>query len=77
MEGDAIGDAGTKFLKYAFFGSWGSVGMPIELLGASLLSHPVSCGQRDDSNGRGIRHGPIIHLLVGFGTRLVKFDGLL
>ena len=45
------------------------------MLGTSFLSLPVACGQWDDSDGRGIRHGSVIHLL-GFGACPEEFDGL-
>ena len=75
VEGDAVRDAESKFLEDEFFGGRGSVRMPIEMLGASFLSLPVACGQWDDSDGRGIRRGSVIHLL-GFGACLEEFDGL-
>ena len=59
VEGNAIGDAKTEFLKDVFFASRGSIGMPVKILGASFLGFPVSCGQRNESNG-GVGHGPII-----------------
>ena len=49
--------------------------MAVEVLDASFLSFPVTCGQWDDSDGRGIRHSSVIHLL-GFWTCLEEFDGL-
>ena len=74
MEGNAIEYAKTKFLKDVFFGSGGSVRMSVQVLGASFLGLPVTCGLRDNSNGGGIGHGPIIHLL-GFWPRLEKMIG--
>ena len=71
MNGDAIGDAKTKFLKDVYFGSGDSVGMSLKMLGASFPGFPVPCGQGDNSNGGGIGHGLIIHLL-GFRPRLEK-----
>ena len=72
---NAIGDTKTKFLKDVFFGSGDSVGMSVKMLGASFLGLSVMWGQWYDSNGRGIGHGPIIHLL-GFRTRLEELDWL-
>ena len=43
-----------QFLKDIFFGSWGSIGIPVEMLSASFLGFQVTCGQRNDSNGGGI-----------------------
>ena len=50
-------------MKDVFFESGGSVGMSVEMLGASFFGFPVPCGQKENSNGRGRGHGPIIHLL--------------
>ena len=76
VEGNVIGDAKTEFLKDVFFESGGNVGMSVEILGAIFLGSPVSCGQRDNSNGGWIGHGHIIHLL-GFWLHLEKNDWLL
>ena len=72
MEGNTIGDAKTNFLEDIFFESWVSIGIPIEMLGASCLGCPVPCGQRNDSNRGGIGYGPTIYLL---GRVVENFTG--